>query len=385
MQVDSLLSHEQRMIRDLARKFAQEEVAPRAAKIDRSDEFPRNLYRKMGQLGLLGLLLPEEAGGGGADAVTQGLVQEELARASAMMANAQVTAIEEGLTIWEYASPELRNRYLPGIISGEIVPAFALTEPGAGSDAGGIKTTALRDGDHYVINGSKTYITAGSLASVVIVIAVTDPEQGTRGMSAFLVDRDTPGFSSGKPEDLLGVRGLGTSGLHFDNCRVPASCMIGVEGRGLRMGLTTIDLGRISTAAMAVGIAQAAFDAAFSYAQERRQFGQPIFDFQAIQFTLADMATSIDAARLLYLHAAQLRDRGGRFVREASEAKMFASDMASRVADEALLMFGGNGYSRDYPMERYVRDAKLCQIFEGTNNIQHLVIARELVREVGGK
>jgi alkylation response protein AidB-like acyl-CoA dehydrogenase len=384
MKIDSLLTDEQRMVRDLARKFAQDEVAPKAAEIDRTDQFPRDLYLKMGKLGLLGLLLPEEAGGGAADAVTQGLVQEELARASAMVANAQVTAIEEGLTIWEHASPELSKRYLPGIITGEIIPAFALTEPGAGSDAAGIKTTATRDGADYVINGSKTFITAGALADVVIVIAVTDPEQGTRGMSAFLVDRGTAGFSSGKAEDLLGVRGLGTASLHFDNCRVPSSRMIGVEGRGLRMGLTTIDLGRISTAAMAVGIAQAALEAAFQYARQRHQFGQPIFDFQAIQFTLADMATSIDAGRLLYLHAAQLRDKGQRFVREASEAKLFASDMASKVADDALLMFGGNGYSREYPVERYVRDAKLCQIFEGTNNIQHLVIARELVKEQGG-
>jgi alkylation response protein AidB-like acyl-CoA dehydrogenase len=216
----------------------------------------------------------------------------------------------------------------------------------------------------------------------VIVIAVTDPDKGTRGMSAFLVDSDNPGFAVGKREDLLGVRGLGTAQLHFDNCRVAASNMIGEEGRGLHMGLTTIDLGRISTAAMAVGIAQAALEAALAYSRERVQFGKPIFEFQAVQFKLADMATNIDAARLLYMHAAQLRDRGIKFSREASEAKMFASNIAANVADEAMLIFGGNGYSRDYPVERYSRDAKLCQIFEGTNNIQHLVIARELVREL---
>jgi alkylation response protein AidB-like acyl-CoA dehydrogenase len=381
MKIDSFLTDDQRAIRDLAQRFARSEVAPRAAEIDRSDSFPRDLYRRMGELGLLGLLIPEELGGTAADTVSHALVQEELARASAMMANAQVLAIEEGMTLVEHAPQELRERYLPGIAAGEIVPAFALTEPGAGSDASGIKTRAVRDGADFVITGSKSYITAGSLCDFVIVIAVTDPEQGTRGMSAFLVERSAAGFSVGKNEDLLGVRGLGTAQLHFHDCRVPASHMIGEEGRGLRMGLTTIDLGRISTAAMAVGIAQAAFDAAFDYARERRQFGQPIFDFQAVQFKLADMATEIDAARLLFLHAAQLRDRGEKFTREASEAKMFASDIAARVADEAMLIFGGNGYSREYPVERYVRDAKLCQIFEGTNNIQHLVIARELVRE----
>lgn len=384
MKIDQLLTDEQRAVRDLARDFAEREVAPRAAEIDRTDRFPEELYRKMGRLGLLGLLLPADVGGGGADTVSQALVQEELARRSAMMANAQVTAIEEGLSIHEHASAELRERYLPGIISGETIPAFALTEPGAGSDAAGIKTTARRDNGDFVINGSKTFITAGSLASVVIVIAVTDPGAGTRGMSAFLVDRDTPGFSAGKPEELMGVRGLGTSTLHFEECRVPESRMMGEEGRGLRMGLTTIDLGRISTAAMAVGIAQAALEAALDYAQQRHQFGQAIFDFQAVQFDLAEMATQIDAARLLYLHAAQLRDQGQRFVREASEAKLFASDIAASVAEKAVLIFGGNGYSKEYPVERYLRDAKLCQIFEGTNNIQHLVIARELAREKAG-
>lgn len=384
MKLEPLLTGEQRAIRDLTHDFAEREVIPMAAEIDKTDQFPRELYRKMGQLGLLGLLLPADVGGGGADSVSQALVQEELARGSATIANAQVTAIEEGLSIYEHASPELRERYLAGIISGELVPAFALTEPGAGSDAAGVKTTASRNNGDFVINGSKTFITAGSLAEVVIVIAVTDPAAGTRGMSAILVDSDTPGFSAGKPEELMGVRGLGTSTLHFENCRVPESRLIGEEGRGLRMGLTTIDLGRISTAAMAVGIARAALEAALDYSQQRRQFGQAIFDFQAVQFDLAEMATQIDAARLLYLHAAQLRDGGQRFVREASEAKMFASDIASSVAEKAMLIFGGNGYSKEYPVERYVRDAKLCQIFEGTNNIQHLVIARELVRERAG-
>jgi alkylation response protein AidB-like acyl-CoA dehydrogenase len=375
--LNTILTDEQAMLRDTVRRFATERVQPRAAEIDRSNEFPHDLYRDMGELGLLALLLPDQYGGGG-DTVGQGLVQEELARASASVANAQVGAIEEGLFIQGHAGDELRERFLPRIATGEVKAAFALTEPGAGSDAGGIKTRAVRDGDEYVINGEKVFVTAGALADLVIVIAVTDPEAGSRGTSALLVEKGTPGFAVGRVEDLHGVRGLGTASLSFSDCRVPAANLLGDEGAGLRLSLTTIDLGRISTAGMAVGIAQAAFDEALRYARERVQFGRPILKFQAIQFTLAEMATKIDAARLLYLHAAQLRDRGLPYVREASQAKMFASDMAADVADEAMLIFGGAGYLRENPVERYVRDAKLCQIFEGTNNIQHLVIAREL-------
>ena len=384
MNIDVLLTDEQRMIRDTVREFAEREIRPRATEIDHDNEFPHDLYLKMGELGLLGLLLPEEIGGGEADTVTQGLVQEELARVSASMANAQVGAIEEGLFLYEHGPAALKERYLPGIMSGDVKAAFALTEPGAGSDAGGIATRAKRDDDMFVINGQKIYITAGALADVVIVIAVTDEDGDTRKMSAILVERDTPGFSAGPVEDLHGVRGLGTSSLYFDDCRVPVENLLGEEGAGLRLGLTTIDLGRISTAAMAVGIAQGAFEIALEYAQKREQFNRPIVKFQAIQFALAEMATELDASRLLYLHAAILRDKGLPFVREASEAKLFASEAAARITDQAMLIFGGVGYSRDNPVERYVRDARVCQIFEGTNNIQHLVIARELQKEVSG-
>lgn len=377
MNISAFLTDEQNMLRDTVRRFATEQVRPRAAKIDLSNEFPHDLYEEMGKLGLLALLLPEEYGGGG-DTVSQALVQEELARASGSVANAQVGAIEEGLFIHGYASPELRDRFLPGIADGSLKAAFALTEAGAGSDAAGIETRAVRDGEEWVINGEKIYVTAGALADVVIVIAVTDKTLGGRGLSAILVPKGTPGFQVGRTEDLHGVRGVGTASLSFQACRVPVTHLLGEEGGGLRLSLTTIDLGRISTAGMAVGIAQAAFDEALAYARQREQFGRPIFKFQAIQFTLAQMATKIDAARLLYLHAAQLRDMGLPYVREASEAKMFASDMAAQVADQAMLIFGGAGYLRENPVERYVRDAKLCQIFEGTNNIQHLVIAREL-------
>jgi len=229
-----------------------------------------------------------------------------------------------------------------------------------------------------VINGAKAFVSGATVADFFIVYAKTDPTQGSRGISAILVDGSTPGIVVGKKEDLHGDRGLGTAGVKFENCRVPTSCLIGEEGRAFRMGLTTINLGRISTAAMAVGIAQAAFEAALAYAHQRVQFGQPIYEFQAVKFKLADMATQIDAARLLTLHAAQLRDRADPYIREASEAKLFASDMAASVTDAAMMIFGGYGYTRDYPIERYCRDARICQIFEGTNNIQHLVISREL-------
>ncbi len=380
METELFLTDQQKMIRGMVRRFAREMVAPAAAQIDQEDRFPWELYRKMGDLGLLGLLIPEEAGGEGVDIVTQALVQEELARASASVANAQVTAVEEGLTIYNHASADLRDKYLPDIISGRIVPAFALTEPNAGSDAASIQTTAERDGGIFVINGQKAFITAAGVADVIIVVAITDPSKGKHGISAIVVDRSTPGLTVDQPEDLVGVRGLATAAIRFEGCRVPVSHLIGEEGKGLRISLTTINLGRISTAAMAVGIAQAAFEAALEYAQQRVQFGQRIFEFQAIQFKLARMAMLIDAARLLYLQAARLADQGHRAIREASEAKLFASDMAMEVTGEAVQIFGGNGYSRQFPVERYWRDARICQIYEGTNEIQHLVIARELVR-----
>lgn len=375
-----VLNPEQRHLRETVRRFAEKEVAPRAAEIDRTDEFPRDLYERMGKLGFLGLILPEAAGGAGADIVSQALVQEELARASATIANAQVTPIEEGLSIFEHARPELSQRYLPGIIEGSLIPAFAMTEPGAGSDAASIQTTAAHEGDDWIINGSKQFVTAGALADVVIVVAVTDKSLGSRGISMFLVDTRTPGVSVGKREDLMGVRGLGTAALHFTDVRVTGDRLMGEEGRGLRQSLSTIDLGRISTAAMATGIAQAAFETALEYTQQRVQFGQPIFEFQAVQFKLAEMATRLDAARLMYLHAARAKDSGERTILEAAEAKLFATNTAGWVTDEALQLFGGYGFTKDYPMERYLRDAKLCQIYEGTNNIQQLVIARELVR-----
>jgi alkylation response protein AidB-like acyl-CoA dehydrogenase len=382
MKLELLISPEQQLFRETVRRFAEKEVAPRAAEVDRSGEFPRDLYERMADLGLLGLVLPTDAGGAGGDMVSQALAQEQLARASATMANAQVTPVEEGLSIFRHAPPDVRDRYLPGIIRGKIIPSFALTEPGAGSDAASIQMTAVRDTDNggWVLNGTKQYVTMAALADVTIVVARTNPDLGPRGISMFLVDTSLDGVSVGRREDLLGVRGLGTASMHFAGVHVSAECLMGEEGRGLHQSLSTIDLGRISTAAMATGIAQAAFEAALAYTQQRVQFGQPIFQFQAVQFKLAEISAKIDACRLMYLHAAAAADSGGRMVLESSEAKLFATDVAGWVTDEALQLFGGYGFSRDFPAERYLRDAKVCQIYEGTNNIQRLVIARELTR-----
>ena len=381
MNVEFLLSDEQRLIRDAARDFAQRIVAPSAAAVDRSGEFPREIYGEMAALGLFGLMVPAEAGGGGGDTAMQGLVQEELARVSGTAANLQVAALESALTLHEHAPRAIADHYVPGVMSGRIIPSFALTEPGAGSDAAGIRTTARREGDTFVINGAKQFVTFGAVADFCLVIAATNPEAERDRVSAILVDLKTPGVSVGRQEDLVGVRGTATAPINFDNVTVPAGNLIGQEGKGLRLGLSQIDKGRIATAGMAVGLAQGAMDAALAYVRQREQFGHPIVEFQAVQFTLAQMAARIDAARLLYLAAAKLRDGGGSSIRASSEAKLFASETAGWVTDQALQLFGGYGYVRDNPVERYWRDAKITQIYEGTSNIQHLVIARQLIKE----
>jgi alkylation response protein AidB-like acyl-CoA dehydrogenase len=380
MKLDYFLTTEQSLVRDTVRAFARNEVAPLAATIDSGEVFPHELMRRLGNLDLLGLLLPEDAGGAGADMVTQALVQEELAYASGSVCNAQVGAVEETLIIHLYGDEELRKRYLPGIIRGEAKACFALTEPQAGSDASGIQTRAERIGDEYVITGAKAWVTCGSVADVVIVVATT---VGDGGPTAFLVDIGSAGLHLEKPEDQHGVRGLGTCGMTFDAVRVPGEHRLGAEGDGLRISLSTIDLGRISTAAMAVGLGQRALDEALRYSLEREQFGRPIFKFQGIKFQLAEMATKLDAARLLYLHAARLRDTEGEgFTRAASEAKLFASETAAWVCEQAMAIFGAAGYVRSNPVERCMRDVRVCQIFEGTSNVQRLVIARELANEV---
>lgn len=382
MNVEFLLTEEQRLIRDAARDFARQVVAPVAAEVDRSGDFPRSVYAQMAAMGFFGLMLPEAAGGGGGDTVMLGLVQEELARVAGTAANLQIGALESALTLHEHAPAEIAERYIPGVLDGSVVPSFALTEPTAGSDAAGIRTTAVREDDSFVISGDKQFVTFGAVADFCLVLCVTDPDAARDRISAILVDlKTTPGVHVGRQEDLVGVRGTATAPISFDKVRVPASNLVGAQGSGLRLGLSQIDKGRIATAGMAVGLAQGAFDAALQYVRQRQQFGRPLSDFQAVQFTLAQMATRIDAARLLYLAAAKLRDQKGNSARASSEAKLFASETAGWVTDQALQLFGGYGYVRDNPIERFWRDAKITQIYEGTSNIQHLVIARQLLKE----
>ncbi|WP_292619751.1 acyl-CoA dehydrogenase family protein [Mesorhizobium sp.] len=381
MTIDFLLTEEQRLLRDTVRSFAEAQVGPLAAEIDRTGDFPRRLYGAMAEMGLYGLMVPDELGGAGGDTVMQGLVQEELARFSGTIANLQVSAHESALTLSEHAPPTVAKHYMAKVMSGEMVPSFALTEPTAGSDAAGIRTTAQLVGDKFVVSGAKQFVTFGAVADFCIVLAVTDPASEKDRVSAILIDLDAPGVTIGKQEDLVGVRGTATAPITFDDVVVPAGNLIGQLGKGLRLGLSQIDKGRIATAGMAVGIAQGALEAAMSYALQRQQFGRPIFEFQAVQFKLAQMAMRIDAARLLYVSAAKLRDQGGSSARASSQAKLFGSETAAWVTDEALQLFGGYGYVRDNPIERYWRDAKITQIYEGTSNIQHLIIARQLFKE----
>jgi alkylation response protein AidB-like acyl-CoA dehydrogenase len=378
--MDFDLTDDQRMIRDMVRDFAQKEIAPIAAEMDKTEEFPWPVVRKMGELGLLGLPIPEKYGGAGADTVSYAIAVEEVSRASGSLGITLAAHTSLGTyPIYLFGTEEQKHAYLPPLATGQGLGAFGLTEPGAGSDAGATRTTAVRDGDAWVINGQKTFITNGSIARTLVVSAVTDHSKGTKGISSFIVPTDAPGFQPGRDEDKLGLRASVTSQLFFNDCRVPAGNLLGQEGDGFKQMLITLDGGRISIGAMALGLAQAALDASLKYAKERVQFGQPIASFQAIQWMLADMATEIDCARLLVYRAAWLKDRGKRFTREAAMAKLFASEAADRACNKAIQIHGGYGYTRDYPVERYWRDARLCTIGEGTSEIQRIVIARQLL------
>ena len=378
--MDFELNDEQRLIRDMVRDFAQNEIAPIAAEMDKTETFPWPVIRKMGELGLLGLPIPEKYGGAGADTVSYAVAVEEVSRASGSVGITLAAHCSLGsMPIYLFGTEEQKHKYLPGLASGQMLGAFGLTEPGAGSDAGATRTTAVRDGDSWVLNGQKTFITNGCVAGTLVVSAVTDRAKGARGISSFIVPGDAPGFQPGRNEDKLGLRASLTSQLFFNDCRIPAENLLGQEGDGFKQMLITLDGGRISIGAMAVGLAQAALDASLKYAKERVQFGQPIANFQAIQWMLADMATEIDCARLMVYRAAWLKDRGRRFTREAAMAKLFASEVADRACNKAIQIHGGYGYTRDYPVERYWRDARLCEIGEGTSEIQRLVIARQLL------
>jgi len=375
------LTKAQLMVRQLAYDFAQNEVKPVAAQFDESEEFIWDIYRKMAPMGFMGMLVPQEYGGAGADTVSYAIVVEELSRACGST-GITVAAHNSLCTghILRHGTEEQKRKYLPKLASGEWLGAWGLTEPNAGSDAGATETTAALEGDEWVINGNKTFITNGSIAGLTVIMARTDPGKGTRGISAILVENGTPGYTYGKDEKKMGLHGSVTSELFFENCRVPKENLLGERGKGFHGALDILDEGRISIAALALGLGQGAFDLAVQYAKEREQFGQAISQFQAIQWMLADMATELNAARWLIYHAAALKDAKKKFLKESAMAKLYASEVGSRCANKAVQIHGGYGYTRDYAAERILRDVKLCEIGEGTSEIQRLVIAREILK-----
>lgn len=374
-----LVTEEQQHIADLARRFAQERLRPFAADWDRESRFPREALSEMAELGFLGMLVPDTWGGCDTGYVAYALALEEIAAGDGACSTIMSVHNSVGcVPIARFGTDEQKERFLTPLASGEMLGAFALTEPQAGSDASDLRTRARRDGDHYVINGAKQFITSGSQAGLVLVFAVTDPAAGKKGISAFLVPTDSPGYQVVRVEHKLGLHASDTCQLQFDEVWVPAAYRLGEEGEGYRIALANLEGGRIGIAAQAVGMARAAFDYARDYARERQAFGKPIVEHQAVAFRLADMATEIAVARQMVLHAAALRDAGRPALTEASMAKLFASEMAERVCSAALQTLGGYGYLNDYPLERIYRDARICQIYEGTSDIQRLVIARQL-------
>ncbi len=378
--MDFEYSDEQVELRRAVREFADKEIVPNASEWDDKEEFPAAVIKQLGELGFLGVIFPEKYGGGDMSYIDYSIVIEELARADASVGI--TVAAHTSLCanhIYEQGTDEQREKFLKPLATGEWLGGWSLTEPGAGSDAGGTQTTAELDGDEWVINGSKTFTTNGSQCDVAVAMAVTDKGKDKRRISAFIVPQGTPGFRPGKKERKLGHRASDTSEMIFENCRVPSCHLLGERGEGFVASLKVLDGGRISIAAMSVGIAQAAFDCARDYAHERKQFGRAIGSFQAIRFKLSDMATEIDAARLLLHRAAFLKDKGERVTKESAMAKLYASEVSVRSAEEAVQILGGYGYTRDYPAERYYRDAKLMTIGEGTSEVQRMVIARQLL------
>jgi alkylation response protein AidB-like acyl-CoA dehydrogenase len=373
------LSDDERQTRELARTLARERLAPLAAQVDETESYPAEQLRLLGAQGLMGLYVPEAYGGANLGALAFCLAVEELAWACAATSLIFLVQYAAGYPIVAHGSDAQKRRYLPRLASGEITCALSISEPGAGSDAGGMTTTAVRRGDRYLLNGTKMWVTNGSHASVLTLFATVDRGRGHKGVTAFLVEPTFPGFALGKLERKMGVRGSPTVAIHLSDCEVPVDNRLGAEGEGFRVALGALDRSRPAVGAQAVGIAQAALDAAVAYAKERRQFGQPIGAFQGIQFMLADMAMAVHASRLMVHHAAALIDRGAPATSmESSMAKCFASDAAMKVTTDAVQVFGGYGYTREYPVERFMRDAKITQIYEGTNQIQRTVIAREL-------
>ncbi|HHY22378.1 MAG TPA: acyl-CoA dehydrogenase [Bacilli bacterium] len=376
------LTEEQEMIRKMVRDFAENEVAPTAAERDEEERFDRKIFDKMAELGLTGIPWPEEYGGIGADYVSYVIAVEELSR---VCASTGVTlSAHLSLASWpiyKFGNEEQKQKYLRPLAEGTKIGGYGLTEPSSGSDAAAMKTTAKLDGDHYVLNGSKIFITNGGIADIYVVFAMTDQDQKHRGITAFIVESDMPGFSVGKKEKKLGIRSSPTTEIIFEDCRVPKENMLGKEGEGFKIAMMTLDGGRNGIAAQALGIAQGALDAAVEYAKERKQFGRSIGSQQGIGFKLADMATKVEAARLLTYQAAWNESEGLPYGKESAMSKLFAGDIAMEVTTEAVQVFGGYGYTKDYPVERFMRDAKITQIYEGTNEIQRLVISKMLLAD----
>lgn len=379
--MDFALSADQRLVQEMVREFAQKELKPMAATIDQTQQFPWESLTKMAKLGLLGMIVPEEYGGGGMDFVSLAVAIEEISRVCA--STGVITAVNNSLVaypILTFGNEAQKRTYLPLLCSGQKVGAFALTEPVAGSDVAGMQSSARRDGGHYVLNGAKRFITNGGEAGVYVVFAYTDPGQRHKGISAFIVERGYPGFTVGKHEETMGIRATANCELVFEDCKVPVENLLGREGEGFKIAMHTLDVSRIDIGAQAVGLAQGCLDEALHYSRERRQFGEPIANFQFIQGMLAQMATAIEAARLLVYRAAWLKDSGAkRFSVEASMAKLLASEVAVECARKAVQIHGGYGYSREFAVERLYRDAKVMEIYEGTSQIQSLVIARGLL------
>lgn len=372
---------DQTSVRDTARRFAESEILPRAAAIDREDAFDRTLYRGMAELGLFGISLPEVAGGSGLDTVSVCLVMEELSRCSAAIGNAFAIPVEAALFLHHHGNAS-QKALIPGILDGSIVFATAMTEPDFGSDAASIQTTARRSGDGWVLNGTKAWVTLGGVADRIMVFARTGDGPGHRAISCFLIDAASPGVSRGRNEELLGMHGLEDCQIVLQDVHVPATALIGAENQAFKTAMGNFNFSRLLMSSMALGMAQAAMEDAVAYATTRRQFGQPIMNFQAIQFMVADMSTDIAAARLLIHHAARLFDAGLPYAKEAAQAKLFTTDMAMKHVSNALQVHGGNGYSREYRIERIFRDVRLAQIYEGTNQIQRLIISKQVEKEL---
>ena len=377
--MDFELTGTQKLFQKTIREFCEKEIKPLASKIDKEEYFSWDLYKKMGKMGLMGMTIPQEYGGAGIDKVSYMIALEEISRycgSTGLTVEAHNT-LGVGY-IYERGTEEQRKKYLPKYTTGEAFAALAITEPNAGSDVGALQTTAVLDGDEWVLNGTKQFITSGDIAGVTIVMAKTDKDKGAKGISAFLVEKDTKGFKVGQLEDKLGLRGSRTAELIFEDCRVPKENILGEENKGFYGVMDTLDRGRTAVGAMSVGIARGALEESLEYANQRKQFGRPIGKFQAIRWMIADMATEIDAARLLVHRAAFLEDQGLPFSKESAMAKLFASEMAMRATRNAIQIFGGYGYTQEYPVERYFRDVKLCEIGEGTSEVQRIVIGKKL-------